>query len=221
MRKIIAVTAMLLFFCPYFARADTAPSPVNIEVPKAPDIEGWRVVTTSRIKLLVSDDIVVYLGLEVEYNDPNDPDNHVKVIRRHIPLAISRNKKTDSRLLREAAVGLYLQKEENERLKEVTAESDDISYAQWRTMKNPITGLQDKLDGDVNIWFLPANGKWIFVKNESIGREFMTENINSDRPDKKPYNVFSAMGYRVGDAYHIIRVDRSILVFLAAKEKKS
>ena len=123
MRKIIAITAIVLFFCPYFTRADTAQPPANIEIPEAPDIEGWSVVTMSRIRLVVSDNIVVHLGLEVEYNDPNDPDDHVKVIRRHIPLVISRNKKTNSRLLREAAVDIYLQKEERDRLEKVSSEA--------------------------------------------------------------------------------------------------
>lgn len=221
MRMITVITAIALFFCPYFARADTPQTQTSVEISSAPNIKGWNIINTSRIELIISDQAVVYLGLEVEYSNPGDPDEHVKVISRHIPLAIARHTKTDSRLLREAAVDLYLQKEENDRLTEISTNTDPILFAKWRTTKNPLTGRQNKLDGDVNIWFLPANGKWIFSKNQAIDKEFMTENINSDKPKKRPYNVFSGMKYQVGDTYHILRVDRNILKILTSKEKQS
>lgn len=220
MKTLIAAFAVIaLFFCPYMARADTVLVQSDSEVPPIPDIGGWKVVNTSRIALIISDATSAYIGFETEYNNPNDTDESVKIIRRHIPLVISKNKKINGRLLREVMAMLYIKEEEDDRLRKVSSESDPILYIRWRTAKNPLTGRQDKLDGDVSVWFMPADGKWIFVKNEPINTEFMTENINSNKPDKKPYNIFSGMKYQVGDAYHIIRLDRNILTALTREGK--
>lgn len=221
MKALIATFAVIaMFFCPYMARADTALVQSAPEVPLPPNVDGWNVINMSRIALIISDTAVAYLGFETEYNNPDDLSESVKVIRRHIPLIISKNKKVESRMLSETIITLFIKGEEDERLKKISAEADAILYIHWRTARNPLTGRQNKLDGDINIWFLPADGNWIFVKNESVKTEFMTENINSDKPDKKPYNIFSGMKYQVGDTYHIVRLDRSILVALASERKR-
>ena len=221
MKALIATFAVIaMFFCPYMARADTALIQSAPEISLPPNVDGWNVINMSRIALIISDTAVAYIGFETEYNNPNDLSESVKVIRRHIPLIISKNKKVDSRVLSETIITLFIKGEEDQRLKKISSEADAILYIHWRTARNPLTGRQNKLDGDINIWFLPADGNWIFVKNQSVKTEFMTENINSDKPDKKPYNIFSGMKYQVGDAYHIVRLDRSILVALADEGKR-
>ena len=219
MRTIVATMVIMLFLCPYFARADTAQIQPSLVVSQVPDIKGWNIISVSRIELIISNHDTAYLGLETEYNNPNDSKEFVKVILRHIPLIVSRRKETNGRLLREAALNLYLQKEESDLLRGVSVESDPILYVKWRMMENPLTDRLDMLDGDVDIWFMPANGKWLFIKNEHISVEFLTENVGNG----KLHNVFSGMKFQVGDQfdrpYHIIRVDRSILESLVAKEK--
>ncbi|MDP3696693.1 MAG: hypothetical protein Q8R55_01520 [Candidatus Taylorbacteria bacterium] len=216
MKHIIAAVIAISFFCPYFARADSTGSPqantaqlTASSNPSVPNVSGWTVLSTSRIELRVSDDTVAYIGLEAEYSNPANPREFVRVIRRHIPLIISKRKQQNERLLSEMVVVFYTQKEEQDRLKEVSDKSDPILYVQWRTKKNPRTG-NDMQDGDANIWFLRSSGDWLLTHNERIEVEFLSENVGNG----EPHNVFSGMKYRVGNAYHIIRVDRNDLIKL-------
>ncbi len=201
MRRMLGfVIFIVLCLYPYLARGDTNP-PV-------PDIRGWTVVNISRIEVRVSDDIVAYLGLDVAYVNPADPRESVRVIRRHIPIILNKHRPQDEHLFSEAMIASYSQKEENDRLMEVSKKSDPIAYVQWRTKKNPRTG-KDMQDGDVDIWFMPAegilpDGSWLFFKNEKMKVGFLTENVGNG----KLHNVFSGMEYQVGDVYHILRVSR-------------
>lgn len=202
MKKIfVAIVFTAISFYPYLARADTHP-PV-------PDISGWNVVSISRIALNVSDTTVAYLGLEVEYSNPSNPREFVRVTQRHIPLIISKQNKPSVRLLSEMAAVFYTKKEEQGRLLEIAKKSDSIIYTQWRIKENIRTG-HDMLDGDFDVWFLSSKGDWAFVKNQEIKIEFMTENVGNG----KPHNVFSGMKYQVGSIYHIVRIDRNDLVKL-------
>ncbi|MDO8496225.1 MAG: hypothetical protein Q7S43_02110 [bacterium] len=222
MKRFIALTVIVVsLFCPYFARADTAqlavssnPPVVSISNPPVPDITDWKVVNMSRTALNVSDVTVAYLGLEIEYSNPSNPREFVRIIKRHIPLIVSKQNKPDIRLLAEMASVFYTKKEEQDRLLEISKKSDPIIYTRWRTKDNAHTG-HDTLDGDFDVWLLSSKGDWTFAKNQEIKIEFMTENVGNG----KPHNVFSGMKYQVGDVYHIIRIDRNDLLKLFKGEK--
>lgn len=210
MKRFVALTVVIIsLFCPYFARADTLLNPPT------PDISGWPIFNMSRTALNVSDVTVAYLGLEVTYSNPIDSREFVRVTRRHIPIIISKQSEPNARLLSEMVTVLYTQKEEQDRLLEVSRKSDPIIYTRWRTKENPHTG-HDMLDGDFDVWFLSPKGDWMFVKNQEIKIEFMTENVGNG----KPHNVFSGMKYQIGNIYHIIRVDRNDLTRLFQEGEK-
>lgn len=206
----IAIVFLVISFCPYLARANSTLQ--NPSLP--PDITSWNVVNISRTVLQVSDVTVAYVGLEVKYSNPTNPKEFIIVIRRHIPLIVSKSKNQNGRSLGEAVIVFYNQKEEQDRLAEVSKKSDPIIYTRWRTKKNPHTG-HDMLDGDFEVWFLSPEGDWVFIKNQEVETEFMTENVGNG----KPHNVFSGMKYQVGNMYHIIRVDRNDLLKLFVGEK--
>ena len=238
MKRFVALTVVVTsLFSPYFARADSTSSPhadtaqlgansnppvvsvsnppvVSVSNPPVPDITNWNVVNMSRTALNVSDVTIAYLGLEIEYSNPTDPREFVKVTYRHISLIISKLIKANARLLSEMVTVFYTQKEEQDRLLEVSKKSDPIIYTWWRTKENPRTGY-DMLDGDFDVWFLPPkgvlpDGSWPFFKNQKVETEFMTENVGNGTP----HNVFGGMKYQIGDLYHIIRVDRNDLLKL-------
>jgi hypothetical protein len=116
--------------------------------------------------------------------------------------------------LSEAVTALYAQKEEDELLNNRSKEIDHFLHLHWRTKKD-FSNSRDILDGDVSIWFLPADGNQRFVKNEPVAVQFLTENIGNG----KPHNVFSGMESRIGDSYHILRVDRSDIIKLLEEGK--
>lgn len=207
---LVAIAFVVISFCPYLARANSTLQ--NLSPP--PDITGWKVVNISRVILQISDTPIAYVGLEIEYSNPTNPKEFIRVIRRHIPLILSKSKNQNGRLLSEAAITLYNQKEEQDRLNEVTNKSDPIVYVRWRTKNNPRTGT-DMQDGDFDVWFLSPKGDWTFIKNQKVETEFMTENVGNG----EPHNIFSLMKYQVGNIYHIIRVDRNDLLKLFQGDK--
>lgn len=202
--KTVLLALIIFCFCPYLARADTR-FPANCSVP-APDISGWELVSDSRIEFRLSDSAVAYLGLAVEYTEyrnPADARESVKIFSRHIPL-ISEQKKLNEEIILDAATALYNREEERKRFEKIDKEIDPILFIRWQTEKNPRTGRSTK-DGDVDMWFLASSGECLIDHNEKVSIQFLTESVgNGD-----PHNVFVGVKYQVGDAYHILKVDRS------------
>ena len=211
MNRIIKIFVFIsLFFCSQISLAATGP-PV-------PDVSNWNVVSTSRIELRVSDCASVYIGLEVEYNNPANEKEFVRVVSRHISVPISKCRSYNKQLFSETVLTLYGQKEEEDLLFERSKQSDPFLYIEWQTAEDSRTG-RDILTGDVSIWFMSAegllaDGNWFFFKNEKIEVEFLTENVGNG----EPHNIFSGTKYIIGNIYHIIRVNRSDIVQLLAKE---
>ncbi|MDP3792341.1 MAG: hypothetical protein Q8Q89_01290 [bacterium] len=214
MNRIITIFAFIsLFFCSQISLATTGPLVVSVSNPPVPDISNWNIVSTSRIELRVSDCASVYIGLEVEYKNPTNERDFVRVVSRHIPVPISKCRSYNKQLFSETVLTLYDQKEEEDLFSERSKQIDPFLYIQWQIAENPQTG-GDMLAGDVSIWFMPADGNWIITKNEKAVVEFMTANVGNG----KPHNIFSGIECRIGDAYHIMRVNRDDIIQLLAKE---
>lgn len=208
------------YFCPYLARADTRlevsqshPLAVSEPNPPIPDVSGWTVVQKPRIKMRISKNVVVYLGLDVEYRNPADSKEFTRVISRHTPMIFGEYKQRNARLFREAVAALYTKKEEQDRLSKLDGEVDPVLYIQWRTKTNPRTG-KDMQDGDASIWCLDSNGKWLFIQNERLVIQFLSENVGNG----KLRNILAGRKYQIGDVSHIFKVDRNDLVRLAEQE---
>ena len=71
-------TLLVLFiscFSPYLARGDTDIFPANCPNP-IPGLGDWEVVSKSRIEFRISEEVVSYLGLDIEYayyRNPAEP----------------------------------------------------------------------------------------------------------------------------------------------------
>lgn len=241
--------ALILFcFCPYIARADTKPFPANCSVP-VPDTSGWKTIQSSRIEFRLSDYAAAYLGLDIvymEYRNPLNDREFVRVISQHIPL-IPEQKKLNDRVISDVVTTLYTRKEEQDRLSELATRTDFVLFVQWRTKENPRT-RQNQLDDDVgvNVWFHNFDGGCLVVKNEKVRTQFLTENIG----EGKSINVFVGVQYSIEvrpedtdenicsenknenknkdekeDAckakkfYHILKVNRSDILLLTNGEK--
>lgn len=200
-----ALLALLVFcVCPHLARADTFPA--NCEI-SAPDITDFEVVSKSRIEFRLSEEVVAYLGLDVEhtnYRNPADPGRFVEVISRHRPRVFAKPELSSERLFAEIAAAFYADKDEQDLLAALEKELDPVIYIQWRIVKDPRTG-KDTKDGNVDVWFMPPDGSCKFFQNERLGVQFLSENVGNG----KPHNVFVGVKYQVGDVYHILKVNRN------------
>lgn len=209
-----ALLSLAIFcFCPYLARADVFPA--NCSVP-VPDISEWKVLSKSRAEFRISDTAAAYLGLDIEYTEYRNPINageFVKVTSRHVPL-ISEQKKLNERVILDTALTLYAQKAEQVRLSELADKVDPVLFMRWRTKENPRTGKNER-DGDVDLWFLKFSGECLVAKNKKVATQFLTENVGNG----KPRNVFAGVKYQIGDAYHILKVNRFDLVHLTEGER--
>lgn len=194
----ILLLALAILFLHYPVQASDEP----------PNFRDWTVKNISRIELRISDRAVAYLGFETEYSNPNDPTEFAEVIDRHIPLIVAK-KKYNQRQFVAASISSYVDKEEQDRLRELSKMSDTFIVMRWKVKKDPRTG-NDLLDGNMNIWFMPANGKWFFVENGQVSVEFLTENIGNG----KSGNVFSGMRFKLFNNYHLLKVDRSDIMVL-------
>jgi len=211
----MVIIVIAVFLCSYFAEVDAYQSPVVVFNQSAvPDISTWTKVNTSRIELKISKDFVAYMGLEVEYSNPSNPKEFIRVISRHIPMVASIHKNPDQRLSNEASVLSYLDKGEQERLTELSKKADPFLYINWHKTENPKTKV-DMLDGDVNIWLMSPAGSWVFNQNGKVEVELLTENVGNE----KPHIVFSGIKYQVGTVNHILRIDRSDVLRSLGKGK--
>ncbi|OGN02564.1 MAG: hypothetical protein A2651_00070 [Candidatus Yanofskybacteria bacterium RIFCSPHIGHO2_01_FULL_42_12] len=208
-----ALLALIFFcFCPYLARGE----PARADTPSVPDISGWIVVSVSRIEIRLSDDAVAYLGLDVKYQNPANLREFVRVISRHLPLVLSKKYPKNQRLFREVAAASSAQKEERDRLNELSAKTDPFLYVQWRIQKDARTE-KDAQGRDVSIWFRPFDGNWLpVIKNEKVKIEFLSENVGNG----KTHNILVGRKYQVGGSYHILKLDRFDLVRLASEEDR-
>lgn len=216
MKKIItAIVFMVFCFCPYLARADTNQLAASC-LQHLPNFSNWTVVSMIRIKLIVSDTTVAYLGVKVEYKNPNDPNEFMVIISRHIPLIISKQQNPNEQLLSQVMVTFDNNKDKQDRLNQLTQKADPITYIHWRVKTNEFAGISLQ-DGDVTICFLSPDENWLLIKNQPIQVEFLTENVGNS----KSHNVFTGMKYQIGNVYHIVRLDRSDLIQLLEGEKQS
>lgn len=210
-----ALVVVLIVFLPYLAIADTNTFPANCSVP-VPDISGWETNQQSQIEFRLSNQAIAFLGLVVEsktYRNPHSGET-IMVFNRHTPMIFAEQKEENERLLEEAVILFYAEKEKNDLLSKLKERIDPLLYVYWRIQENPRNG-NDMLDGDVNIWFMPSDGSCQFSQNKEIGIQFMTENIGNGRSR----NVFMGVKYQIDGAYHILEVDRRDVANLMEKEK--
>jgi hypothetical protein len=181
-----------------------------------PNFSSWNTINTSRIELRVSDCASVYLGTETDYMNPDDPMEFARVISRHIAVPINKCKEHNKKSVVAVSTSLYTQKVEQDLLTERSSKNDSFLFVRWRVEYNSRTEHDDKPSGDVDIWFRPSDGNWIFRKNIKVEVESLTENIG----DAKSNNVFSGVMYRIGGLYHIVRVSRDNIIDLIKKGSK-
>lgn len=202
--KRFLLAALFTIFAFYSYPTDVSAGQLNCQL--IPDVSGLLTINISRIELRISDKDVAYMGLEIDYQNPSDRNEFLRVIKRHIPLIISKKKNPNEKKFGEMILTYYTEKEEEDRLKEVSDKSDPIAYVQWRTKQNPIHG-RDEQDGPFRVCLMSFDGNFVSFDGQRLELEFLSENVTNGNQ----YNIFSGMEYRLGDIYHIHRINRDDL----------
>ncbi len=199
MRKIAAFVFILL---PSLAMA-------QVNSPPHPNLEGWKLVEDyeSNLDVKIQDGGLVYaayIGYTEDYQNPHDPNEFVKVIKRYIPVIPITEDNQQEQTLQAEIVSNYSRKDSLDALKKVRKEADTVGYTKWHLTKDLRTG-ENIITGPVESWLRIQNGDWVYGAGV-IEKELYSEIA----PDSKEV-ILVGLKFSLGNKYHIIRVDQADL----------
>lgn len=205
LKPILVLLFVLLFSS--FARAQDLPPP--------PDVAGW-IMEKNAIDVKISDEITVYIGFELKYQNPTDPQEFVMVIMRSIPAIVVRSQVTNDRSFIQTFVENYANKDEKDLLKILYEErSDPVIYIKWRVKDDPRTGKVVQ-DGDATVWLETNAGERLTSTGEKVSVEFMTELIVNGEEK----NISVGRKYSLKNGSQILKIDRGDLEAIFVKGDK-
>lgn len=207
LKRVALFVLILSYFCLVLARADT---------PDPPNLSGWKVESTYRIDVRISDLVIVYLGFETLYSNPDEPGQFALVAKRHRPLIMAKSDPRDDRMFKSAVVNFYTRKELEDVLRKRYEETDIIICQRWREVKDSKTGQPVRV-GDIEVWFLDSGGNPRVVLNQKVSTGGVSELRSPDFKD----GILAGVKYSIGNSYQIIRAEHAFLVMVLKKEKKT
>ena len=175
----------------------------NAETPPLPDINGWKIENQDKIHVKTFSDITTYLGFITTYQNPQNSNEYMRVYARCLPKTIIREKSKGSQDFKDAGSILFKKREKKDFLTELFGKSDIFIYEKWQTEKDLRTGL-DMPPHSVEVWFLRQNGEWIFIADQKIIRESISEALEDQ-------TAITGQKYSLGAAYHILSISRNDL----------
>jgi hypothetical protein len=187
--------------------------------PQLPDVSAWTEVSPRGIDFRVDDYRPCFVGTVTVYQNPLDPQEYVRVWRRHVALVSERPRERSdsggqgSTWNRTQSDQKHHEKELQDKLKRARDASDAFGYARWRLAKDVRTGQEYQV-GPMESWLLSPSGLWTYVYGGEIKSSPYSESLRAN--DKK--NVVVGTKYWLGDTVHILRVRENDLI--APKVKK-
>lgn len=187
-----------------------------------PDIKNFTPILSKELEFRVDDYKTAFVGRVVVYQNPDDPNEFVRVYYRQVAIVSERAKEKNVSETGDRDTNFsnlkYHSQDETEVLGRVQQATDVFVYVQWRTVRDPRTG-RDIRDGFFRSWLLEQNGNWTFAYGYNPDTSPFSE-PSKDNP-KKRINV--GIKFTLNGAVHIVRIDQddiSVSVEEAANEKK-
>jgi hypothetical protein len=170
----------------------------NSDSPGIPCLDDWTVINRTIINVEASSSVTVYLGFEIEYQNPNNPKEFVRVVRRIVPLVSVRYIKKTSDSQKDLDVSSFFVKKE---------EYDMVE-------KDLRTGTYIQL-GNSEIWILNSDSDcWYFSRNEKVSVKFLSAYI----PGVKRNAAIIGREYSVDkDHYQILSIGPNELKLVGKK----
>lgn len=177
-----------------------------------PDVTNFRPVLTKELEFRIDDYKTAFVGRVVVYQNPNDPDEFIRVYYRQVALVSERAKEqgvpeAGSRNWNLSNLS-YHQQREAKALGRVQKEADIFAYVQWRTERDPRTG-QDISDGFFRAGLLDQHGTWTLTAGYDLAISPFSEPSKKD--PKKP--ILVGFKFTLGGGVHIVRVDQDDIWF--------
>lgn len=173
----------------------------------SPDVKNFKPVLTKELEFRIDDCKTGFIGRVVVYQNPDDPNEFVRVYYRQVAIVSGRAcennvAETGGRDSNSSNLN-YHRKQETEAIGRVQLLSDAFAYVQWRTVRDTRTGQDIRADF-FRVWLLEQDGNWI----SSYGYELLTSPLSepSKANPKKP--ILVGFKFTLGDGTHIVRIDQ-------------
>lgn len=172
-------------------------------MPARPDIRGWKQVKSAVFDISLNNGSTVYLGHEVEYQNPANTNEFVIVLSRFISFVSVPGTQTDKAPYL-AIANSYLENETNKTLDDLkNNQSDPFLYIHGKTIIDEQT-RQVILDGPFENWLLNTDGNWSYESGTNVFVKKISE------PDRNKPKQFVTIGVKYGliSARHVLMVDQ-------------
>lgn len=203
------------FFSPAMAGQETTPRP---------DVKSFTPVLSKELEFRINDYQTGFLGRVIVYQNPNDPNEFVRVYYRQVAIVSKRDKENNTAesdgFDRNLSNLKYHQRREAETLGRVQQAVDAFAYVQWRTVRDPRTG-QDIRTGPMLFWLLDPNGTYAgYSQSEGVEENALKYSPFSEPSKVNPGSPITVgLKFVLGDTEHIVRIDQDDAL-TPVKEKK-
>jgi len=164
-----------------------------------PSTEDWTVYGEEVIEIrLGGHGTTAYLGLIIIYQNPDNENEFIKVVKRHTPIISVKHAIKDKRS--RYVIRKYSESNESSALDKLRKEADDIVYVHWKQKKDSWTDEYIQ-DGIIESWMLKQSGLWVYSKMRIVKRSI------SEPVGEKGETELVGFQFRLGEFYHILRID--------------
>src|SRR3989344_8638083 len=175
-----------------------------------PDVNGFTPVLSKELEFRIDDYKIAFVGRVVDYQNPDDPNEFVRVYYRQVAIVSERAKENDTKgaggIDRNSSNLNYHQKQETEALDRVQQATDAFAYVQWRIVQDPRTG-QDVRTDLFRSWLLDQNGNWIF----SYGDGLLTSPFSEESKVDSMKRINVGIRFVLAGQLHVVRIDQDDL----------
>lgn len=184
---------------------------VGSEAP-IPDVKNFKPVLSKELEFRVDDYKTAFVGRVVVYQNPDDPNEFVRVYYRQVALISERAKEKSTSEAggpgRNSSNLNYHRKQETEALSRVQQATDAFAYVQEQTVRDQRTG-QDIRTGHRQIWLLDSGGVWAYFVQPSNEKSALEPSPFSEPSKADPKKqVLVGIKFTLGDRTHIVRIDQ-------------
>lgn len=187
-----------------------------------PSVAGFTPVLSKELEFQIDDYKTAFVGRVVVYQNPDDPNEFIKVYYRQVALISERTKQKSSSEGGSRDDNLsnlnYLRKQEFEAISRVQQLTDVFACVQWQTVRDLRTG-QDIQKGYFQSWLLDQNGSWTFGSGYNVFTTPFSE-PSKVNPQKR---IIVGIKFDLAGGSHIVRIDQDDIVIQdeeAVNEKK-
>lgn len=175
------------------------------DVPDPPDLRGWNMVG-ERVHLEIKGEdaekvFTEIVGFTEDYQNPNDPTERVRVVKKIIPLIPAEMTMGDDPTSPTSIISNYIRKKSNDKLKKRYENSEAIAYMRYHLLRDARTGRTES-------WLRTQEGPWIYREGVEPDRSTFSE-PSKDDPEEP---ILVGIKFSLGGEYRILKIDQDFIV---------